>query len=274
MDSVVHQIHTLSTQNESDLKKLKDFLRHEQETLKANAPQIDQALQALDPVQCTLGVAYLLQAQLSAAVFSNQRATFAFICNFLQVADGLQAKKAASPMTAVCRSFSQMAIELGQQAMLKSLKPLRSALEKLQDTPETLTPVHSEFLRVCLKVKVYHLAARLLDQPIFDISASRLPSPTATATAFSLCGFASFEGNSTGNSSPAQLTPQSLEGLFASMMRRAFALPLPGFLSYFYYGALVRIGTQHCRCTPCLTASLVCLRQLDVVAPGDGVKQH
>lgn len=203
MDSVVHQIHTLSTQNESDLKKLKDFLRHEQETLKANAPQIDQALQALDPVQCTLGVAYLLQAQLSAAVFSNQRATFAFICNFLQVADGLQAKKAASPMTAVCRSFSQMAIELGQQAMLKSLKPLRSALEKLQDTPETLTPVHSEFLRVCLKVKVYHLAARLLDQPIFDISAS----------------------NSTGNSSPAQLTPQS-------------------FLSYFYYGALVRIGTR------------------------------
>ena len=32
-----------------------DFLRHEQETLKANASQIDQALQALDPVQCTLG---------------------------------------------------------------------------------------------------------------------------------------------------------------------------------------------------------------------------
>ncbi|CAE6936987.1 cops3 [Symbiodinium sp. CCMP2592] len=202
MDSVVHQIHTLSTQNESDLKKLKDFLRHEQETLKANAPQIDQALQALDPVQCTLGVAYLLQAQLSAAVFSNQRATFAFICNFLQVADGLQAKKAASPMTAVCRSFSQMAIELGQQAMLKSLKPLRSALEKLQDTPETLTPVHSEFLRVCLKVKVYHLAARLLDQPIFDISAS----------------------NSTGNSSPAQLTPQSLEGSFGTGMVRPSSL--------------------------------------------------
>ncbi|CAE7697011.1 cops3, partial [Symbiodinium pilosum] len=203
MDSIVHQIHTLSTQNESDLKKLKDFLRTEQETLKANAPQIDQALQALDPVQCTLGVAYLLQAQLSAAAYSNQLATFAFICNFLRVADGLQAKKAASPMTAVCRSFSQMAIDLGQQAMLKSLKPLRSALGKLQDTPETLTPVHSEFLRVCLKVKVYHLAAQLLDQPIFDISAS----------------------NSTGNSSPAQVTAQS-------------------FLSYFYYGALVRIGMR------------------------------
>ena len=29
-----------------------------------------------------------------------------------------------------------MAIEMGQQSMLRSLKPLRSALEKLQDTPE------------------------------------------------------------------------------------------------------------------------------------------
>lgn len=149
MDSIVHQIHTLSTQNESDLKKLKDFLRHEQETLKANASQIDQALQALDPVQCTLGTAFLLQAQLSAGFFSNQRATFAFICNFLKVADSQQAKKAASPMTAVCRSFAQMAIDLGQPAMLMSLKPLRAGLEKLQDTPETLTPVHAEFLRVC-----------------------------------------------------------------------------------------------------------------------------
>ena len=67
------------------------------------------------------------------------------------------------------------------EAMLKSLKPLRSALEKLQDTPETLagpqvlfirladrwplvfpapqTPVHSEFLRVCLKVKARSFTA-------------------------------------------------------------------------------------------------------------------
>ena len=59
-----------------------------------------------------------------------------FIPSADQVADGQQAKKAASPMTAVCKSFAQLAIDLGQGAMLRSLKPLRSALEKLQDTPE------------------------------------------------------------------------------------------------------------------------------------------
>ncbi|CAK9062602.1 unnamed protein product [Durusdinium trenchii] len=235
MDSIVHQIHTLSTQNESDLKKLKDFLRHEQETLKANASQIDQALQALDPVQCTLGTAFLLQAQLSAGFFSNQRATFAFICNFLKVADSQQAKKAASPMTAVCRSFAQMAIDLGQPAMLMSLKPLRAGLEKLQDTPETLTPVHAEFLRVCLKVKVYHIAAQLLDQAIYDISIST-------------------GGNS--SNSPAQVTPQS-------------------FLSFFYYGALVRIGTrEYAKAIQLLLVALTCPASCLSAIQADAYKKY
>jgi len=203
MDIVVHQIHTLSTQNESDLKRLKDYLRHETENLKANASQIDQALQTLDPVQNTLGLAFLLAAQFNANAVANVRATFAFVCHFLQVADELQAKKASLPLNAVCKSFAQMAIELGQTAMLKSLLPLRSALEKLRENPETLTPVHADFIRVCLKAKVYDLAAGVLDQPIFDISVS----------------------GSANSGSPGALTPQS-------------------FLSYFYYGALVRIGTQ------------------------------
>merc|ERR1719167_339234 len=54
--------------------------------------------------------------------------------------------------------------------MLQSLQPLRCALEKLQPTPETLTPAHMEFLRVCLKAKAYHMGVRILDQPIYDIA--------------------------------------------------------------------------------------------------------
>jgi len=99
----------------------------------------------------------------------------------------------------VCKSFAQMSIDAGQQAMLRSLVPLRCAVEKLRPNPETLTPAHAEFLRVCLKAKAYHLAGSILDQPIFDISLS--------------------------SSNCTQMTPQS-------------------FLSYFYYGALVRIGMK------------------------------
>jgi len=63
--------------------------------------------------------------------------------------------------------------------------PLRCAAEKLRPTAETLTPVHAEFLRVCLKAKAYPFASPVLDQPIYDISVSN------------------------GNSSQFPLTPQS-----------------------------------------------------------------
>jgi hypothetical protein len=44
---------------------------------------------------------------------------------------------------------------------------------ELLSAQETLTPVHMEFLRVCLKVKVYHIAAQLLDHSaIYDIAVS------------------------------------------------------------------------------------------------------
>lgn len=191
MDIVISQIHTLSTKNDSDLKKLKDFLRHEQETLKANAHQIDQALQMLDPVQNTMGVAFLLAARLSAAGaagLGDQGATFTYVGSFLTVADEHQAKKASLPMSTVCKSYAQMAIDDGQKAMLRSLQPLRCALEKLRPNAETLTPVHAEFMRVCLKAKAYHMAGPVLDQPIFDVSLSNGSSPQMTPLSF-LCYF-------------------------------------------------------------------------------------
>jgi COP9 signalosome complex subunit 3 len=201
MEMVIGQIHTLSTRNDSDLKKLKDFLRHEQESLKAHAGQIDQALPLLDPVQHTMGVAFLLAAQCMAGTYSNQQATFAYVGNFLKAADEQQVKKASVPVNTVCKCYAQMAIDDGQQAMLRSIMPLHCAIEKLRHDAETLTPVHAEYLRVCLKVKAYHLGGQILDQPIFDISPSG------------------------GNSTCTQMTAAC-------------------FLSYFYYGALIRIGMK------------------------------
>jgi len=188
MDIVVTQIHTLSTDNESDLKKLRDFLRHEQERLKTNIHQIDGALQTLDPTANTLGVAFLLSTQCSLGVFANPASTFSYIGNFLTVADEQQAKKASVPLNFVCKCYARMAVEDGQRSMMRALKPLRCAVEKLRPNPETLTPVHAEFLRVCLKAKAYHVAASLLDQPIFDIDVNGGACAQLTPQSF-LCFF-------------------------------------------------------------------------------------
>ena len=94
----------------------------------------------------------------------------AFICNFLQVADGLQAggragaekkpkpskakaKKAASPMTAVCRSFSQMAIELGQQVGFLSFFRFKGRLGQQNARGDAEEP---ETLAVCLGKAARH----------------------------------------------------------------------------------------------------------------------
>jgi len=174
MDVIITQITTLSTTNDSDLKKLKDFLRHEQETLKVHAVQIEQALLSLDPpldpIAHTMGVAFLLSAILSAGVCQDRRLTLSFVGNFLRNANEQQLKKAVVPANTVCKCYAQMAIEEGQQATMKSIVPLQVALEKLRPNLETLTPVHEQFLRACLKSKAYHLGTRVLDQPIFDIA--------------------------------------------------------------------------------------------------------
>lgn len=187
MDNILSQIHTLSTRNDSDLKRLKDFLRHEQEFLKVNARHIDQALQALDMTQNTLGIAFLLAARLSAQEGRGQ-AAFGYITSFLLAADEQQVKKASVPINTVCKVYAQMAIDEGQQAMMRSLRPLRCALEKLRPNAETLTPVHAELLRVCLKAKAYHFGARVLEQPIFDIALSSNSCTQMTPQCF-LCFF-------------------------------------------------------------------------------------
>eukprot|EP00933_Yihiella_yeosuensis_P027661 TRINITY_DN21563_c0_g1_i1.p1 TRINITY_DN21563_c0_g1~~TRINITY_DN21563_c0_g1_i1.p1 ORF type:complete len:453 (-),score=103.65 TRINITY_DN21563_c0_g1_i1:96-1454(-) len=220
MDALVAQITSLSSQE--SYKELADYLRQQpqQATLKGNAAQIDEALQSLDPTQHTLGITFMLVAQFNAEAFGSEKGTFNYICNFLQVAQENQVKKVVNSFTFLCKSFAQMAINNGQQAMLRSLIPLRCALQLLQPNPETLTPIHSEFIRVCLKSKAYHLAERVLDQPIFDIAHSNSG------------------GGGSSSSSSGHMTPQS-------------------FLSYFYYGAMVRIGTREY--TKALQLLLVCL---------------
>mmetsp|Transcript_14463 Transcript_14463/g.31738 ORF Transcript_14463/g.31738 Transcript_14463/m.31738 type:complete len:456 (-) Transcript_14463:84-1451(-) len=191
MDVVVNQIHKLSTQSDNDLKALKDFLRHEQDNLKHRAAQIEEVLQLLDPAQHTLGIAFLLAALFSSdqrSVLRDQKVTFTYVGNFLRLADERQARAAAVPMAAVCRSYAQMAVDGAPPSALRALRPLRSAVEKLRPDPETLTSVHAEYLRVCLKAKAYHLGAQLLTQPIFDTTLSHSSFAQLTAQSF-LCYF-------------------------------------------------------------------------------------
>jgi COP9 signalosome complex subunit 3 len=68
----------------------------------------------------------------------------------------------------VCRKYAQVAIEANQA--LKAIKPLRCALNRLRFNSETLTPVHADYLQVCLVAKFYSAALPVLEEEIFDVN--------------------------------------------------------------------------------------------------------
>jgi len=52
---------------------------------------------------------------------------------------------------------------------LRAVFPLQQAVLKASSSPEHLTPIHPDFLQVCLQAKVYNAALPVLEQEILDI---------------------------------------------------------------------------------------------------------
>lgn len=50
---------------------------------------------------------------------------------------------------------------------------VQAALRKLQPNPETLTPIHSDFLQLCILSKCYNAANQLLSEDIHSVDPHR-----------------------------------------------------------------------------------------------------
>ncbi len=74
----------------------------------------------------------------------------------------------SSLVALVCRKFAEFAIESNQA--MRAIKPLRLAIKKLRPNSETLTPVHSDFLQVCLIAKNYNIALPIIEEEISDVN--------------------------------------------------------------------------------------------------------
>lgn len=61
-----------------------------------------------------------------------------------------------------------------QDAALRFLRPLRTALEKVRESPEHLSMVHSSFIRSCLIAKCYHAAVDILEENIYFLPSVKL----------------------------------------------------------------------------------------------------
>lgn len=167
LNKLVTTIQALSD-SESDLRALKTTLSKSEEVLLKNAGQLDDAMGALDPSRHTLGLLFLLAAKSASPRIDPQR----FITQtqmFVQNCNPLQVHMASQKFVKVCHKFAEYLIEVRQP--MRGILPLRAAIGKLGDAlPGQITPVHTDYIQLCLLSKCYHAALPVMEENLHEIN--------------------------------------------------------------------------------------------------------
>lgn len=67
----------------------------------------------------------------------------------------------------VCRVLKNEVMQLN--APIRGIAPLRAAVRKIQTSSEQLTPLHAEYLMLCLLAKQYKVGLSVLEDDIFEV---------------------------------------------------------------------------------------------------------
>jgi len=164
MDKVISSIQSVDPNSEKELRTLKGILLKADEVLFKNLPHLDEALAILDPSAHTMGWIAILAIKaavpnIDAGKFVNQ------VRIFIPQASTVQVRLLPAKFYRICQRYAEIHQEQG--VAIAAIKPLRLALTKLRPNSECLTPLHAEFLQLCLLAKDYRAALPILaDEPI------------------------------------------------------------------------------------------------------------
>lgn len=166
MEELINLVKTLSTKEESDLRQLKGKLSQADDMLEKNQADFDGILGILDPAVHTLAWVWLLHIR--AASHKNLEPRFLLHCKLLfESGSAQQLRFVQSKACFLARRFAELAIE--SKFPLRAVNSLRAAIQKVSTSSEHLTPIHADFLQVCLLAKAYSAALPVLEQDILEI---------------------------------------------------------------------------------------------------------
>ncbi|EFA84422.1 proteasome component region PCI domain-containing protein [Heterostelium album PN500] len=152
-----------STKKDVAPKAMKNGLTRFEEILEHNHGVLDNILHTLDPKLHSLGYLFVLKAKISDSR-KNQQSYITQVINFIQVATSEQIK--AAPVH--CKHLGDLLHQLRQPA--RGVLPLKHAICALTDRPSQLTPIHSDFLILCILSKSYHVAMPVITNSITDVN--------------------------------------------------------------------------------------------------------
>ncbi|XP_004489594.1 COP9 signalosome complex subunit 3 [Cicer arietinum] len=172
LEALVAQIQGLSSSS-ADINRLHTILKQSEDSLRSDSTRLSSLLSLLDPSLHSLGFLYILDA-FTATSISNQQAeegVVPIINNFIHACSVEQIRLAPDKFVSVCKRLKEQVMLL--EAPIRGVAPLLTALQKLQVSREHLTPLHAEFLLLCLLAKCYKTGLSILDDDIFEVDHPR-----------------------------------------------------------------------------------------------------
>ncbi|AQK51018.1 COP9 signalosome complex subunit 3 [Zea mays] len=170
LEALVAHIQGLSGSPE-ELAHLHSLLKQaDGEPLRAHAAALVPFLAHLSPETHSLGYLYLLEA---CATSSSNLSDFGggdflvTIGGFLTACSADQIRLAPDKFLNVCRVLKDQVMQLNMP--IRGIAPLRAAVPKIQSSPEQLTPVHADYLILCLLAKQYKAGLSVLEGDIFEV---------------------------------------------------------------------------------------------------------
>ncbi|KAK9061677.1 hypothetical protein SSX86_018860 [Deinandra increscens subsp. villosa] len=171
VDSLVTQILGLSGSSQ-DVAHLNSLLKQSEDVIRSQAATFAPCLIRLDPSLHSLGYLYVLEACTAAPVPEAQaNELILLVVRFIDVCSVDQIRLVPEKFISVCKRLHELVMTL--RAPIRAVGPLLTAIHKIQPSPEHLTPLHTDFLQVCLLAKCYKVGYSIMEDDICEIDQPR-----------------------------------------------------------------------------------------------------
>ncbi|KAJ1427536.1 Winged helix-like DNA-binding domain superfamily [Sesbania bispinosa] len=171
LEALAAQIQGLSS-SPGDIARLHTILKQADDSLRAESTRLFPLLTQLHPSNHSLGFLYVLEAFTSTPFSKDQAETvMPVMTGFINACIAEQIRLAPEKFILVCKRLKELVMLL--EAPIRGVAPLLTAVRKLQLSTEHLTPLHSEFLLLCLLAKCYKTGLSLLEDGVFEIEQPR-----------------------------------------------------------------------------------------------------
>ncbi|XP_057437467.1 COP9 signalosome complex subunit 3 [Lotus japonicus] len=171
LEALAAQIQGLSSTS-GDIARLHIILKQADDSLRSESTRLSPLFSQLHPSHHTLGFLYVLEAFTSNSISKEQAETvIPVITGFVAACSVEQIRLAPEKFILVCKRLKDLVMLL--EAPIRGVGPLLTAVRKLQLSPAHLTPLHSEFLQLCLLAKCYKTGFSILEDGVSEIEQPR-----------------------------------------------------------------------------------------------------